>query len=287
MRREPAVWSPQHLSFSRDDGLPKYIAIARAIGQAITEEELKPGEYLPSQKELAESFGVTVMTVRQAIQLLIDQGKLSAEQGKGTYVQSRSYRLPMGPLASFAAQMSAAGMSLRTEVLGFGPIEISPLEQKRMGLPTAEAFELVRLRIVDGEPLVLQTSLLPPAVAAGITPSELETRSLYDVLHSELGIRIKRATETVQATQLDAESAGLLRRTVGEAALLSARLTFSEENNAVIDDRALTAGNRVVIAAEREAGDSPLLLQLSTQDTSLHETTPFVRGTGDHRQAGR
>ncbi|TFV84646.1 GntR family transcriptional regulator [Microbacterium sp. dk485] len=276
---ERTPWSPQRISFSRNDGLPKYLAIARAVALAITEEELTAGETLPSQKELAESFGVTVMTVRQAVQTLTDQGLLSTEQGKGTYVRSRPYRLEMGPLASFAAQIAASGRTLRTEVLGYAAIEVSPLEQRRMALPTREAFELVRLRYVDGEPLILQTSLLSPAVAAGIEVATLETRSLYDVLSTDLGIRIDRATETVQATNLDAESAGLLHRAEGEAALLSARLTLSADGVAVVDDRALTAGDSVVVSAERRADEPGLELVLSSDAPIIaDESTPFVRG---------
>lgn len=274
-----STWSPPDISFSRNDGLPKYVAIARAVSSAITEGELKAGETLPSQKELAESFGVTLMTVRQAIQILTDQNLLSSEQGKGTYVRSEPYRMPLGPLASFAAQIEASGHTLRTEVLGHGIVEVSPIEQRRMKLTAPEAFELVRLRFVDGEPLVLQTSLLPREIAEGVDISSLESRSLYDVLYADLGIRIGRATETVQATNLDSESAQLLNRPPGDAALLSARLTFNVDDRAIVDDRALTAGGSVVVSAERRPDESGLELRLSSDATAFaNNSVPFVRG---------
>ncbi|GAB2817655.1 hypothetical protein GCM10027022_04550 [Alpinimonas psychrophila] len=272
-------WSPQRISFNRNDGTPKYVAISRAIASAIVEHELTSGESLPSQKELAESFGVTVMTVRQAIQVLIEQGLLSAEQGKGTYVSGRPYRLPLGPLSSFAAQIEASGRTLRTEVLGYAAIEVSPIEQARMGLRTPEAFELVRLRFVDREPLVLQTSLLPREIGIGLDIAALKTRSLYDLLYSDAGIRIERATETIQATNLDAESADLLRKKAGDAALLSSRLTFSIEGHTVVDDRALTAGNSVVVSADRRADEPGLPLRPSRDVASVPDVSvPFVRG---------
>lgn len=272
-------WSPQRISFSRDDGLPKYIAISRAVASAITEQELRAGDGLPSQKELAESFGVTVMTVRQAIQLLTEQGLVTSEQGRGTYVRSQPFRLPLGPLASFAAQITATGRTLQTEVLGYAAIEVSPFEQQRMSLQTSEAFELVRLRRVDGIPLVLQTSLLPPELGRAIDVDALESRSLYELLHSELGIDVDRATETVQATNLDAESAVLLECEPGAAALLSARLTFSAEGVAVVDDRALTAGDGLVVSAERRADESGFALMLSSDAPAIADgSAPFVRG---------
>lgn len=271
-------WSPKDISFNRDDGLPKYTAIARAIASAITERELAAGEALPSQKELAESFGVTVMTVRQAIATLVDRGLLVSEQGRGTYVRQQPYRLAMGPLASFAAQIEASGRTLRTKVLGFATIEVSPLEMRRMGLPTPQAFELVRLRYVDGTPLVLQSSLLPNSIGSRIDPASLESTSLYEMLNNTLGIRIDRATETVQATSLDAESAQLLGRQAGDPALLSARLTLSTDGKAVVDDRALTAGDSVVISAERRADEQGMSLVLSQDAPPLiDDSLPFVR----------
>lgn len=272
-------WSPQRISFSRNDGTPKYIAISRAIASAIVERELVAGESLPSQKDLAESFGVTVMTVRQAIQVLTEQGLLSAEQGKGTYVSGQPYRLPLGPLSSFASQIEASGRTLRTEVLGYAAIEVSPLEQHRMGLATSQAFELVRLRFVDGEPLVLQTSLLPHDIGIKLDVDQLKSRSLYELLHSDLGIHIDRATETVQTAILDAESAGLLEKKEGDVALLSARLTFSVDGKAIVDDRALTAGDSVVVSADRRADEPGLSLVPSRDAPALtDDSVPFMRG---------
>jgi len=265
--------SPQRLSFHRSDGTPKYIGISRAIALAITEGELPEGAVLPSQRELADNFGVTIMTVRQAVQVLTEQGLVFPAQGRGTYVTRQPYRMPLGPLASFAAQIEASGRTLQTEVLGFGPVEVSSLEQRRMGLPTPEAFEVVRLRVVDGRPVVLQTSLLPRETGSRLNVAELATRSLYDVLHTNLGLTVARATETVQATTLDSETARLLGRSAGEAALVSTRLTFDSQGVAVLDDRALTAGDTVVVSTERRAEDIGITLMLS-EDAELPEVRP-------------
>lgn len=278
-RPEPTGLRLPSISFRRDDGLPKYIAISRAIALAIVEQEIEPGEMLPPQKELAESFGVTLMTVRQAIQVLVERGLVMTTQGKGTYVRSQPYRLPLGSLASFAAQITDSGRSLRTEVLGYTLVTVSPIEQRRMSLPSDEAFELVRLRYVDDEPLVLQTSLLPPAIGGGLDAAVLENRSLYEVLYSDLGIRIDHATETLQASLLDEDSAEMLRRRPGDAALLSARLTFDDGGRAVVDDRALIAGDKVVVSADRRP-DGPGVSLMFTSDAPevTDASTPFVRG---------
>lgn len=277
--RQPVPWTPQRISFSRADGLPKYLAIARALTAAITERQLSPGDPLPSQKDLAASFGVTIMTVRQAIKLLTERGLLHSEHGKGTFVRSQPHRLPMGPLASFAAQIEATGRQLNTEVLGFNPIEISPLQQQRMALPAPQAFELLRLRRVDGVPLILQSSLLPLRIARRLDPRDFTTTSLYTLLEMTLDIRVARATETVQATTLDRESATLLDRAEGDAALLSTRLTFSDEGRAVVDDRALAVGDAVVVSAERDASEPGVNLVLTDDAPApMDNSLPFARG---------
>lgn len=275
-------WSPRRASVDRNDGLPKYAAIARAIAAAVTAGELAAGEMLPSQRELAEGFGVTVMTVRQAVQVLMEQGLLMSEQGKGTYVRSGRFRLRLGRLASLAAQVEASGRSLTTEVLGFGAIELSPIEQRRMGLGSAEAFELIRLRFVDDTPVILQTSVIPPALAGAIEGRGRGEWSLYDVLEEAYGVRVERAEETVSATALDRRTAQLLGRAPGEPALLSSRLTYSSEGAAVVDDRALTAGDSVVLSTELHANREGPSLMLSTDVAAMEDNgLPFLRG--DHR----
>lgn len=255
------VRTPQ-LSFHRSDGTPKYVAIAKSLAVAITDGQFAEGQLLPSQRELADSFGVTIMTVRQAIQLLADQGLVVPSQGRGTYVGRPPYALSLGPLASFAEQIRRTGRTLQTKVLGSGPVDVSPVEQRRMGLATAAAFEIVRLRIVDEQPVIVQTSLLSPAIGGQVEVAELVQRSLYDLLR-DIGVRVASASETVQATSLDAHEARILGRPAGEAALISARLSRDVDGRAILDDRALAAGSSVIISTERKADETGLTLALT------------------------
>lgn len=272
-------WSPRSISFNKNDGLPKYVAISRAIEAAIVEEELRAGEPLPSQKDLAEHFGVTVMTVRQALQVLIDKGMLKTEQGRGTFVHHQPYRLSLGRLASFTAQIEESGHTARTEVLGYAPAEVSPLEQSRMALPNREAYELVRLRYINDEPLILQTSLLPPHLGSRLVAAQLESRSLYDLLDEEFGVRVARATETVSAMVLDSESAALLGCQPGEPGLMMSRLTMSQDGEPVVDDRALSVSANVVVSVDRQVDEPGMAIQLSPGlNPHATGTRRFIRG---------
>lgn len=259
-------WVPQPIAFTKHDGLPKYIMIARAIERAIIVRELLAGDVLPSQKDLAKSFNVTVMTMRQAVGVLTEKQILSTEQGRGTFVTESPYQLSMGPLASLADQTAAAGIALRTAVVHLTEVALSPMEQQRMQFSKPAAYELVRLRFIDERPLILQSSLLPLDVGATLNPNELTDRSLYDVLRLEFGIQVEHAVETIEAVQLDQGEAELLGKAPGAVALLSVRLTYDANGTAVVFDRALAPGDSTVVQFERRQGEIGPQLTFSDDD---------------------
>ncbi len=97
--------------------VPKYQAIYSVLRQQILDGDYAAGSKLPPQQELADSFGVTLMTLRQAIAALESDGLVWAARGKGTFVSDRPVDISLGNLSSFAEQMRAAGVPLETEVL--------------------------------------------------------------------------------------------------------------------------------------------------------------------------
>ncbi|MEA2592855.1 MAG: GntR family transcriptional regulator, partial [Actinomycetota bacterium] len=102
---------------------PKYLRIREALRQEIDAGRYPPGSPLPSQRLLAERFGVTLMTVRQAIGLLEEEGVVTTRQGSGTFVRQRPFVYPLGPLRSLAREIAAAGGDLATTVTGASPGE--------------------------------------------------------------------------------------------------------------------------------------------------------------------
>ncbi|OYO18562.1 hypothetical protein CGZ93_14080 [Enemella dayhoffiae] len=273
-RAGTAPWSPTRVAFDRDDGTPKYTAIARAIAMSITDGDLPDGQPLPSQKELAQTFGVTVMTIRQALRVLSDQGLITAKQGRGTFVSHPPFALATGALSSFSRQIERSGRQLRTEFLSWKQVTVSPMEQLRMHLPGPTAHELTRVRYVDDKPVVLQASLVPDEVAQLLDPADLSRTPLYAVLEDS-GLQVSSANELLQATTLDEESAGLLDQQPGAPAMFSARLTFDARNRPLVDDRALIVGDAVVICVERSA--SAVVPMMLRADLDLAEEPVLAR----------
>ena len=101
---------------SAEDRQPKYLRIHAELRDRITSGQWPAGTSLPAQRDLAAEFGVSVMTLRQALQLLADDGLIAARHGSGTYVAAR-YDYDLGHLRSFAADLAAQGAGIRTRLL--------------------------------------------------------------------------------------------------------------------------------------------------------------------------
>jgi GntR family transcriptional regulator len=227
---------------------PKYLRIEAALRDRITSGQWPAGTALPAQRELADEFGVSIMTLRQALQLLGDGGLVDARHGSGTYVAAH-YAYDLGHLRSFADDLTAQGAKITTQLLAAHVV--APPEQvgARLGGPS-EVLPLRRLRLAGGRPLIVQTSYLPAPLVRGLDPAELSDRGLYTIL-AERGLTVTRADETISPAALAPADARDLARPQGSPALLSHRVSFTAADVAVVDDHVLLPGDSVAISASR------------------------------------
>jgi GntR family transcriptional regulator len=242
------------------DRQPKYLRIYAALRDRITSGRWPAGSPLPSQRELAGEFSVSIMTLRQALQLLADDGLIDTRHGSGTYVASR-YAYGLGHLRSFAADLAAQGAEVTTRLLAADVVAPAEPVAARLGGP-ATVLALRRLRFVGGRPLIVQVSYLPVPLAggplAGSLPDPAELiralgpgdRGLYSVLAGH-GLAVTSASETVTPVVLGSRDAGDLSRPEGSPALLSHRLSCTANGSPVVDDHALLPGDSVAITVAR------------------------------------
>jgi GntR family transcriptional regulator len=245
---------------------PKYLRIHADLRRRITAGEWPPGAALPAQRELSEAYQVTIMTLRQALQLLEDDGLIQSRHGQGTFVAPAGYAYELGPLRSFTQDLAAQGAQLQTRVLALRPVVPPPEVAARLGVPErGQALLVRRLRLLDGRPLILQSSYLPPELEHRIGREELARRSLYALL-ADAGRRVSRATETVRPVLLDPADARALHRAAGAPALHSHRLSFTDRDEPLLDDEALLPGDAVDITADRRADAVRLSYRLRPPD---------------------
>lgn len=234
-------------------GMAKYGKIAADLVRRIDSGEFEPGDRLPSQQSMAKQYGVTVMTLRQALGELVSDGFLYASQGRGTFVSERAVPYRLGPLSGFSSEMRAQGLDVRTKVLSLKTGVDDQTIRSRLGLEAGQGItRLERLRTLRGKPVIYQETFMSDEYGRKLFKHELEDASLYDLLQLKFGIPIVRAEETLRAVELGDE-AGILKRNRGSAAFLSIRATIGQSDRCVLLDRTLLPGDSTEVKADRLA----------------------------------
>ncbi len=212
----------------KNSPLPLYYQLEEQIKKTIETEELQPGDALPSERELSESYQISRMTVRQAITNLVNKGYLFREKGKGTFVSSQKFEQNLQGLTSFTEDMKARNLVPGSKLLHF---EIYPADKDIRATLSLKDEELIykikRLRLANNEPIAVETSYLPVSLVPGLTPDILAS-SLYTYIENELELTIGHASQTVEAAIVDAEDQQHLHINKGVPVLLIQRETFLE-----------------------------------------------------------
>src|SRR3989442_14214888 len=196
--------------------VPRYHRIAEALRERIRVGELASGSRLDNQRQLAKSFGVTLMTLRQALELLERENLIGRCHGLGTFVASPPIDYDILQLRRFPGDLSAQGEHVTTHQLGGRVARADRRVTDALGLGArARVVQLERLRLVDGHPMSLQRSFLSTAVGEEVLKADLGTTPLRQVLEFKLGITIERARESVSAVRPGPREARELRRRAG------------------------------------------------------------------------
>src|SRR3990167_1685676 len=231
--------------------LPRSHRIAEALRERIRGGELAPGTRLPNQRGLARSFGVTLMTLRQALEVLEREQLIARRHGLGTFVAGPSIDYDILQLQRFAGDLSAKGERVDTRLLGSRPALGDRRVTDALRLPPrARVLVVERLRLVDGHPMSLQRSFLPAHIGDEVMRADLASTPLHQVLEFKLGIVIERASETVSAMRLGRREARELGCRAGAPAFESERVSFDATRAPVVFDRVFIPGDRFRITRE-------------------------------------
>ena len=231
--------------------VPRYHRIADALRERIRVGELASGARLDNQRQLAKSFGVTLMTLRQALELLEREHLITRRHGLGTFVAAPSIDYDIMQLRRFAGDLSAKGERVATRLLGtrFTAADRRVAEALRLaGRPRVLVVE--RLRSVDEHPMSLQRSFLPSPLGDEVIRADLALTPLHQVLEFKLGVVVTRASETVSAVRLGRREARDLGCRAGEPAFESERVSYDAGGAPVVFDRAFIPGDRFRITRE-------------------------------------
>jgi GntR family transcriptional regulator len=232
--------------------IPLHHQVYLDLRRSIDSGEWRPGDRLPPERELALRYGCSLITVRRALTELARERRLARTPGRGTFVQRPRIDRDLADEKSFTEEMQLRGLDPETRLIAArsesaGEAVANAL-RLNVGSPT---LYLERLRLADGEPLLLEQVHLPAEQFPGLLASDLEHNSLYDLLTHRYDTHISRARETLEPVLLRAREARLLARPPRSPALLVEGIAFASSGIPVEFGRTYVRGDRTRYYVER------------------------------------
>lgn len=232
-------------SIDKRSPVPMYYQIMRQLLEKIQGGEFAVDSTLPPERELAETYKVSRMTVRQAIIELVNEGILVRRKGIGTFVAPPKLEQALSRLTSFTEDMAQRGMKAGAKVISFDEIVPEPTIRKTLALEAGDkAYECVRLRLADDVPMALETTTLPVSLCPGLARQDLENQSLYRLLAERWGVRLDYATQSIEPACASPHEASLLHVAHGTPLLLMHRITYNQDGRAIEHVKSLYRGDR-------------------------------------------
>ena len=207
-----------------------YIQIANHLKARISGGEISPGQRLGSNVDLMREYGVGKITVRQALEVLQQEGLVTSRRGKGTFAMPVRVEQDLSRLLTLNEIMSASGFKPQVNILEYAFVKPTADVQEFFGIAPREAvLRIVRQYVVQDLPLVVARICLPKEVGEQISASELASYSLTSLLETKLGLRIGNAHQCIRACGASSELCRLLNIKLRSPVLMSELRTYSTE----------------------------------------------------------
>lgn len=229
-----------------DDPAPLYMQLQKVLRDAIVGRIISPEAAIPPERDLAEEFGVSRLTVRKAVDGLVTEGLITRRRGAGTFVAARVEK-SFSKLSSFSEDMISRGRVPHSEWLARTIGAVTPEESLSLGLsPGSQVYRFQRLRYADGQTMALEYSTIPAYCLPSI---EAVGESLYAALDAA-GNRPVRALQRLRAVSFSAEQAQILGIRIGDAGLFIERRGFLQDGRAAEFTQSYYRGDAYDVVAE-------------------------------------
>lgn len=218
----------------RNTTTPLYRQIRDLLLEELQGGAIAPGGRIPSEAELGARYGVSRITVKQAIQALVHEGLLYRRQGKGTFVSRPRVPHDLNRITSFSQQMVSRGLHPTTRLLEAEIIAARGRVREALAVPGGTLVtKLRRLRLADGEPMGVQTAYIPVELCPDLIDALPKDASLYHLLKEKYRLSPVKALENYTAIVLDAHEARLLDVPEESPALAAERISYLPDNRAL------------------------------------------------------
>lgn len=247
------VTAPNGFALDRESAIPLYYQLASAIRERIQAGVLAAGDQLPAERDLAREAGISRMTARQALADLTFSGDIVVRHGVGAFVAAPKLTHDALHLLGFTEEMERLGDVVHSRVLECAVVTPPAVIAAALELSEGEAtVRVVRLRAAGESPLLLETSYVPRSRCPGLEREDLERQSLYTLLETRYGHRLRAARQSIEATTASAYESELLGVEEGAAMLVLEGVTVTDLGWPIEWFKAIYRGDRVKIAIESQ-----------------------------------
>ncbi|MDP5274672.1 GntR family transcriptional regulator [Chengkuizengella axinellae] len=216
---------------NKNSPLPIYYQLAELIKLNIDNGDMQAGEAIPSERQFAEQYDISRMTVRQAINNLVNEGYLYRHKGKGTFVSNKKLEHKfVGKLTSFTEDMKKEGYEPSSRWIQF---EIIPAFDEVAGFLKIEendpVYEIKRVRLADQDPVAIETVYMSAQLIPNLTQEQMEQQSLYQYIEKQYNYKIQDGIQTIESTIASEFESVYLKISKGAPMLLMQQQTFLED----------------------------------------------------------
>ena len=225
---------------------PLYLQLQRALREAIQLKVLSPDDALPPERDMADDFNVSRITVRKALEGLVNEGLLTRRQGAGTFVAARVEK-NFSKLTCFTEDMISRGRTPHSEWITRAEGAVTPEEALMLGVsPNTPVYRFHRIRFADGAPMAVEYTT---SAAFALPSPEVVKDSLYEAMAAH-GHRPARALQRLRGVLINREHAALLGVKPKDAGLLVERRGFLKDGRAVEISHSYYRGDAYDFVAE-------------------------------------
>lgn len=240
---------------NRSNKLPFYQQLYEILHAKIMRGEWKPGDMLPTENELIDQYQVSRNTVRNVMDMLVNEGLIYRERGRGTFIAQPTLEQALVRIMSFTEDMNQRGLKATSKVILSQLIPASEEIAEKLNIQTGEELALLkRLRMGNAEPMSVEESYFIHRHCPGfLTRYDYSVTSLRQVMLKDYGIRWLRATQIIRAVVPSQEMAALLKIPPKVALLMIERTTYSDQLIPVEFIRIYYRGDRYTLYNELRA----------------------------------
>ena len=208
--------------------VPLYSQVRELLRERILGGHYKPHDQMPSENDMVHAFGVSRITVRQALADLQRQGLIFKIHGKGTFVAKSKAVQSLARLEGFGEAMSVSGHQTFSRVTGHRVLRAGALVAARLDLSERdEVMEIRRVRFLDKEPISVDVTYVPVAIGRRLVTEDLQSRDIFLILENDYGYSLEHAELNIEAIVADHELAAALGIEQGAPVLRIERLTYT------------------------------------------------------------